>query len=256
MRALYAFVAQGMRQQMAYKVEGFIGIGSTVIWLTLLVGIWSALLSGDAAALQAQLIYVLGMRALSELNLVPTWELAEKFRQGDVALELIKPVPLPIRIVAGNFGSALFKLIRALPVFIIGWMLLRLPAPPIDRLGLYIFSAIFSHLITSCGLVALSLIALWTVQFDQADDFWATLVMLFGGQLVPLHYLPEWAANLAKWLPFAGIYYTPAAILSGTLQGGALWQALALQIGWALALCTILGLMWRAGGRKLTIQGG
>lgn len=256
MRALYAFIAQGMRQQMAYKVEGFIGMGSTVIWLTLFVGIWSALLSGDPAALQAQLIYVIGMRTLSELNLVPTWELSEKFRQGDVALELIKPVSLPVRTMAGYFGASLFRTIRSLPIFVLGWILLGLPAPAWDRTLLFAFSAIFSHLITASGLIALSLIALWTVQFDEADNLWSTLVVLFSGQLVPLHYLPDWAANLARFLPFSGIYYTPSAILSGTLQGGALVQALALQVGWAVVLCSVLGLMWWAGGRKLTVQGG
>lgn len=241
---------------MAYKVEGFIGMSSTVIWLTLYVGIWTALLSGDPVALQAQMIYVLGMQALRELNLVPTWELSEKFRQGDVALELIKPVSLPVRTMAGYFGASLFRFLRALPIFVLGWLLLQLPFPSLDRLLLFALSAVFSHLIMSSGGVALAMIALWTVQFDQADDLWATMVVLFSGQLIPLHYLPDWAAALARLLPFSGIYYTPSAILSGTLQGGALLEALALQAGWAFLLCAGLGLMWRAGGRKLTIQGG
>jgi ABC-2 type transport system permease protein len=256
LRALYAFVAQGMRQQMAYKVEGWIGIGSTVIWLTLYVGIWGALLKGDPVALQAQLAYVIAMRALSELNMVPTWELNDKFRQGDVALELIKPVSLPVRLVSGYFGASLIRVLRALPVFVLGWLFLGLAAPAPDRVGLFLISALFSHLIASTGPIALAMIALWTVQFDEADNLWSIAVVLFSGQLVPLHYLPDWVARFAQWLPFSGIFYTPSAILSGTLQGGALWQALAIQAGWAVALSAVLGLVWRAGGRRLTVQGG
>jgi ABC-2 type transport system permease protein len=255
-RAVYAFIAQGMRQQMAYKVEGLIGLGSVAIWLTIFVGIWSALLRDDPAALRAQLLYVLGMQLISELNLIPTWELAEKFRQGDVGLELIKPVPLPARTMAGFFGRALFRALRAVPVFLAAWLLLRLPFPGLDRLVLYLCSAILSHLITSGGLFSIALIALWTVQFGEAENIWGILLTLFSGWLVPLHYLPDWAATVARLLPFSGIYYTPAAILSGTLQGGALWQALLLQCFWAVALCSLVALIWRAGSQKLTIQGG
>lgn len=256
MRGLYAFVAQGMRQQMAYKVEGFIGMASTVIWFVLYLGIWSALLHNDPGALQAQFVYIIGMRLLSELNFIPAWELQDKFRQGDVALELIKPIPLPLRTMAGYFGRALFGAIRALPVYVVGWIVLKLPAPTWDRLGLFLISALFAHLITTGGLMCLSFISLWTTQFDEADSIWSLLVSLFSGMLVPLHYLPAGVAAVARVLPFSGIYYTPSAILSGTLQGGALWQAMGWQIGWAVVLCSGVGLIWRAGSRKLTVQGG
>jgi ABC-2 type transport system permease protein len=245
-----------MRQQMAYKIEGVIGMGSTVIWFVLYLGIWSALLHNDPAALLTQFIYIIGMRLLSEFNLIPTWELQDKFRQGDIALELIKPIPLPLRTMADYFGRALFAVLRALPVYIVAWIVLKLPAPTWDRLGLFLISALFSHLITTAGLLSLSLISLWTTQFDEAENIWSLLVTLFSGALVPLHYLPDWAAAVARVLPFSGIYYTPSAILSGTLQGGALWQALGWQIGWAVVLCSAVGLIWCAGSRKLTVQGG
>lgn len=256
MRAIYAFIVQGFRQQAAYKVEGWLGMFSGLAWFVLYASIWAALLHGDPAALQRQMGYVIASRCLAELFFLPTWEVAIKFRQGDIGLELIKPVALPVRILADFFGRNCFLVLRAVPVFTMIWILFRLPAPSLATVALFVVSALMGWVIVASMRMALNLIALWTVQFNEAEELFNLLSNLFSGVFIPLYFLPSWVAAFAKFLPFAGIFFTPSAILSGSLAGGALVQALLLQMLWALVGAGILGLMWQAGSRKLVMQGG
>lgn len=256
MRAFYAFMNQGFRMQMAYKVEGVIGIFQSLIWFLLYAGIWTALLRNDPAALRQQMVYIIATRFLSELFFLPTWEIAMKFRMGDVGLELIKPVSLPVRILADFLGRSGFRLLRSLPVYVLIWAVFRLPAPSLFQLVLFVLSSLLGWVIVASAKMALNLIALWTVQFNQAEEVWDMLSSLFAGAFIPLHYLPPWVAGVARYLPFAGVYYVPSAILSGGLGGGALVQAMGLQVLWAFVMASGLWLMWQAGSRKLVMQGG
>ncbi|MFZ5825894.1 MAG: ABC transporter permease [Bacillota bacterium] len=256
MRAFYAFMTQGFRQQAAYKVEGWLGIASSLIWFVLYAGIWTALLRDDPEALQRQMGYVIAARFLSELNFLPTWEVSMKFRMGDVGLELIKPVALPLRILADFLGRSFFRLLRSLPIYVLIWALFGLPLPSAGMLLLFVVSGLLGWVITSTFQLALTLIALWTVQFDEAEQLWGIASSLFSGVFIPLYYLPAWVASVATFLPFAGIYFVPSAIMAGTLSGAQLWQALGLQLFWAVFGCGVLYTMWYAGQRKLTMQGG
>lgn len=256
LRAVYAFVVQGFRQQAAYKVEGWLGIVSSLIWFVLYAGIWTALLHNDPAALQRQMGYVIANQFLGELHFLPTWEVSYKFRQGDVGLELIKPVALPVRMLGDFFGRSCFRILRAVPVYALIWVVFRLPAPSLSQMGLFVVAAMLGFVIIATLQLSLSLIALWTVQFDEAEQLFGIANSLFSGSFIPLYYLPGWIGNFARFLPFAGIYFVPAAILTGGLSGGAIAQAMLLQVVWALAGTVLLTSMWRAGSTKLVMQGG
>lgn len=256
MRAFYAFMLQGFRQQAAYKIEGWMGMASSLIWFVLYAGIWTALLRGDAEALQRQMIYVIAARFLAELNFLPTWELAYKFRQGDVGLELIKPVALPVRILADFLGRSCFRLLRALPVFTLIWWSMDLPAPSPLTLLVFVVTGLTGWVILASMKMALNLVALWTVQFNEAEELFDLASSLLAGAFIPLYYLPGWVAAIAKYLPFAGIYFVPSATLAGNLAGADLAQAMVLQVFWALVGVGVLAAMWNAGSRKLVMQGG
>lgn len=256
LRTAYAFVTQGFRQQAAYKVEGWLGIFSSLVWFVLYSGLWTALLQGDPQALQRQIMYVIAAQFLGELHFLPTWEISNKFRQGDVGLELIKPVALPLRVLADFLGRSFFRLLRSLPVYLLIWFLFRLPAPPMSRVLLFVVSGLVGWVIIATIQVSLSLIALWTVQFDEAEQLFNVANHLLSGAFIPLHYMPRWFGPVAAYLPFAGIYYVPSAILSGTLGGAYLIRALVMQLVWATFGLGLITTMWRAGSRKLVMQGG
>lgn len=256
MQAFYAFVVQGFRQQSAYRADAWLGMASSLIWFMLYVGIWRAVLRGDSDALNRQMAYVIISRGLSELHFVPVWEVANRFRQGDVGLDLLKPLALPIRFVADFFGRSLFRLLRAVPAFALIWWAFGLDLPGTDQALLLPITALLGYVITVSLNLAISLIALWTVQFNQAQTIYWTIANLLSGAFIPLHFLPDGVRSVAAYLPFAGVYYVPSAAFSGSLTGAALAQALTLQATWAAASVLILYAVWTAGSRRLVMQGG
>lgn len=256
MRAFFAFVTQGFRQQGAYKIEAWFGLLSSLIWFLLYLGIWRTILQGDPEAMTRQMAYVIASRFLVEAFFIPTWEVGALFRMGDVGLELIKPVPLPWRLLGDFLGRDLYRALRILPVYLVAWSLLGLKLPSLPMLLLFLFSAALSWVIDATLVLSLSFVALWTVQFDNAETIYNTLSALLSGSLLPLYYMPDWVAAVAAYLPFASTIFVPSAMLAGTLSGPALVQALVIQMVWAAAGLGLLAAMWWAGGRKLVAQGG
>jgi ABC-2 type transport system permease protein len=81
-------------------------------------------------------------------------------------------------------------------------------------------------------------------------------VDLFSGLVIPLSFFPGWAETALKLLPFQAITYLPGSVFTGTLQGGAIAQAAAVQLFWMVALLAPLALVWRSARRRLFVQGG
>ncbi len=50
-----------------------------------------------------------------------------------------------------------------------------------------------------------------------------------------------------KWLPFYCELFCPIAIFQGRLRGAEVYGALAIQVGWVLAMWAAANLMWRRG---------
>jgi ABC-2 type transport system permease protein len=87
---------------------------------------------------------------------------------------------------------------------------------------------------------------------------WARLavVNLLSGALIPLAYLPGWLATTAQWSPFAGLTSTPALIFLGRVDLRHGLQLVAVQLAWVVILWFGARLVWRAGLRRLTVNGG
>lgn len=255
MRAFYAFAHQGFRQAAAYAFFNWMGLIGNFTFLLMFVAIWSVLLKDDPVARAQMMTYVLVTRFLRELNFLETWEINIRFQRGDVGLELIKPLPYPVRIASDFFGRSIFRALRTLPAFAILGPLIGVTWPSLNVLPAFLVSVLLSWAVNACIWLALALVALWTVQFE-GHMFVDVLQALFSGEFLPFWYLPPAIAAIAPFTPFAGIYFTPAAIFSGALTGAQLLPALGMQALWAVIGVAGLAAMWRAGSRRLVMQGG
>jgi ABC-2 type transport system permease protein len=79
---------------------------------------------------------------------------------------------------------------------------------------------------------------------------------LLGGQLVPLVFFPAALQAVLSVLPFAAMFSTPLLIYVGRI-GPAQWgAALGLQAAWLAILACASAVLWRAGARRVVVQGG
>lgn len=256
MRPYLAFAAQGFRQMTAYRMESLLGLLSNLTYFVMFLAIWRVLLDDDPVGRAEMAGYVFITRLLAEFFSVPAWEMSQRFKEGDIAVELLRPLSYPMRVLADFLGRALYRVLQGLPVFLVAAWLVPVQFP--DGLALLAlgFSVLAAWLVNGLLHVATLSLALWTGHFGVAEHLLMTFTTLLGGWFLPLWVMPDWVQPIARVLPFAQTYYVPAAIFTGRLAGADLLAALGMQATWVLALALLVTWEWRAGAKKLTVHGG
>mgnify|MGYP000961180691 FL=1 len=98
--------------------------------------------------------------------------------------------------------------------------------------------------------------AFWLVEIRGLLMAYSVVATLLAGLYVPVHWFPEWLRIVAAATPFPSLIQTPIDILSGYAAGPAAVRAVAVQVGWVLALGVAGALATAAGRRRLEVQGG
>lgn len=182
-------------------------------------------------------------------------DLAERFRDGQIATDLVRPVPLPALVYARDLGRACAAfLVQALPLLGVSAALapLGLSSAPGRWVG-WVALLLVAHAVN----VGLSfLLGLGAFRIGSATGLGylkATLVSCFAGALIPLELFGPALGGLARLLPFHVLGQSPAHVLLGRAPAAPLVAEAAL---WAVGLWGAGWLGWRAVSRRLTVQGG
>jgi ABC-2 type transport system permease protein len=183
--------------------------------------------------------------------------LAERVRTGEIVTDLARPITIYCRELAERYGVALyFMLARFTPVYL-GALVLYGVAPPLKPELLLFPVALALAVGVSAGLWYLACSSAYFR--DTANGELSALVFvntLLGGMVVPLDFYPDWLRAIADVLPFRATLYTPVALLTGKLGGGALVFGLVHQLFWFAALAAASLAIEARGLRRLAAQGG
>ena len=263
-RPYLQFARLAFQRRAAYRLANFTGVAVNFFFLLVhaqvLLGFFRA--RGNAGGWQpndAVLYFAASESLLMVIGIFPDYRynLAERVRTGEIVSDLVRPVGLYWRELAERYGTGGHYLVtRAPAVFAAGWLVYGLLPPLRPELLLFPVSLALA-LAVSAGLWFLACSsAFW--RESAAGELSAIVFVntLLGGVFVPLDFYPEALRWLADALPFRATLYTPVAIFTGKLAGGALVFGLVHQIVWAVALAALgLGLESR-GLRRLAAQGG
>jgi len=147
---------------------------------------------------------------------------------------------------------------RGLPILTLSLFIfdVSIPARPAE-LVLFALSGFMGYLIIFMINFIVGLLAFWFLEVFPFQLFKYGLITIFSGGIVPVDFFPEVFQPFVAMLPFQYILYAPTVILMGHSAGsqghGGL---LAGQVFWVIALFAGCNAMWRAGQKKLVIQGG
>ncbi|MEU8385324.1 ABC-2 family transporter protein [Streptosporangium sp. NPDC048865] len=182
-------------------------------------------------------------------------DLSERVRNGDVALDLLRPASLQMWTLSEDLGRAAYLfLVRSLPPTAVGAALFGLvtPGDPLDVLAFtagFVLAVIVSFALRY--LVALS--ACWVLDDRGVQTISLVMTSFFSGMILPLNLFPGWLGTLAHALPWSAMVQVPADLYLG--KRGVL-EALGFQAAWAVALLALGALVTTAARRKVVIQGG
>ncbi|WP_431899847.1 ABC transporter permease [Micromonospora chalcea] len=260
-RAYRSMARMALKSLLAYQTSFLFGMLASAFGVLSMLYLWrSALAAGprqgfDWPQMKAYLLvaFVVGSLVSSYTD----YRMANRIQQGDVAMDLVRPVDYQWSRLAESVGFAVYEAGTAIVVVLAAAAIFGgMPPPDRDTVPLFILSALLV-LPLRFGIVYLSgLLVFWTQNYVGVQAARIALITLFSGALVPLAFLPEWMRVIATYLPFVGMASTPALLYTGSLDGSDATTAVLVQAAWAVVLWWLARLMWSAAARKLTVHGG
>jgi ABC-2 type transport system permease protein len=202
--------------------------------------------------------YYIVWTLVRNMNIVFTpygWE--ERIREGRLSGQLLRPL-FPIVSDLGYFAGWKFVvIIMWLPIAAVLALLFHPEIHP-SPLAIAVFAVAIwgAYLIRSLNQSSVGLITFWTTRVAPIFQLYITSELLLSGRLVPLQLMPDWAQNLANFLPFKWTFGFPIEALVGNLSDSDLLLGLATQLFWIIFGAIVLRIVWRFAIRRYSAVGG
>ena len=260
LRAYVGLARVALRSLMAYQASFIFGLLASVFGALAMFYLWHAVLDGGRAAggftwPQMKAYLLVTFVAGSLVSAYSDYRMAGRIYQGDVAMDLVRPVDYQRSRFAEACGFVIFEAGTALAVAAVAALAFGgIPAPA--SVPLFLLSGALVFPLRFALVYASGLITFWTQHYVGVQAARIALVTFMSGSLVPLVFFPDWLRVTASVLPFAGMAATPALIYVGRLTGVAAVGAVAVQAAWAVGLWVLARMVWRRAVRKLTVHGG
>jgi ABC-2 type transport system permease protein len=256
------FTKTALAREATYRFDVFTSVGSLAIRLYLLVMVWTALYAHNPAPRALPLHAVITYSAVALLmglilDIDSTHLLHDKLHDGSIATDFMKPIFVPLYFFCDGMGDVLFRLVLVVPSLALALALVRFDLPPSPAAAAaFGLTFVLGFAVGFLLNLILSCTAFWTLEIGAVQLIVTWLTDLLGGAIVPLVLFPGALRHVVGYLPFAAMYATPLEIYLGLLPPGSYAGAIAAQLGWVVLLGAVATLLWRAGTKRLVVQGG
>ncbi len=263
-RVYWRLLVAGFRRQSAYRLAALGGLVANLTFGLLKVAILFATVRAAGGRLHGYDIasmstYVwLSQGMLGSVNLSGRTDLALRVKDGQVAIDFLRPVDLQAATIVTEAGRALFALLpRGLPSVLLGAVAvgLRMPTSPVFYL-LGAVSMVLGIVISAATVYLIAVAGFWLVETRGLQIVYMLASGFLGGLYVPIALFPHWLRILATATPFPSVMMYPIDVLSGLGGAGRAAELVLAQLAWLAGLSVIGQLLTRAGRRKLEVQGG
>ena len=255
------FAKKAMAREATYRFDVFTSIASFLIRVYLLRMVWTALYAHNAAPIELPLHAIITYSVVALLmglimDIDQTRALHDKLHDGSIALDFMKPIVVPLYFFSDGTGEVLFHALLIVPALALALLFVHIDVPSLGTLaafalsfGLGYFVGFFINFILNCT-------AFWTLEISAVQLITTWLTDILGGEIVPLVLFPAALQPAIFALPFAAMFSTPLLIYVGVIPPARYVEALGLQLFWVVLLGGIATLLWRAGARRVVVQGG
>lgn len=254
------FAAQ-LSSGLAYPLDLLGRALSIVVFLWVFLHLWKAVFaaSGGGAIAGLDLADTLWYLMLAETIVLSkprlAAEIARTVRDGSVALQLARPYHLVLYHLSAGLADATARAtVTALVGGALTWALVG-PPPPALTWPLAAVAVVLGWLLDACMSALIGLSAFVVEDASAFEWIYAKAVLVLGGVLLPLDFLPSGLGAVARALPFAYTVWAPARVFVDPDAGR--FAALAgAQLAWLAAFAAALALAWRLAVRRVELNGG
>jgi ABC-2 type transport system permease protein len=263
--ALYAQLARrSFRRMTTYRGATFAGVFTNTVFGFLRAYVLLAVLDarpgvGGFDASDALTYTFVTQGLLATVYAFGDTDIANRIRTGDVVADLYRPVDFQGYWLATDIGRAGFHAIfRGVPPVLIGAIAFDLRWPPTAAMRLAFAVSLVLAVVVSFGLRFLvSLTGFWLLDTRGVWQIVSITSMFLAGLTIPLSFLPDALATVARWLPFASIAQLPIELFLGKHRALVdIVGILARQAMWASVVLGAGRLLGARAYRKVVVQGG
>ncbi|MER7580952.1 ABC-2 family transporter protein [Kitasatospora sp. NPDC097691] len=264
---LYAAVARGaFRRYSTYRAATLAGTFTNTVFGIILassfLALWQARPHLGGYDQSQAVTYIWVSQGL--LVTVAVWgggfqdDLQDRFRSGDIAVDLYRPVDFQGWWLAGDLGRAAFQLlVRGTVPLLVGALVFRTRMPEHPLTWVFFLLSVLLAVVVSFGLRFLvSITGFWLHDSEGVRAVMLVVSMFFSGMLLPIALFPGLLGALGEVLPWAALVKVPTDVFLERASGGGLLGAFGFQLAWAAALLAAgRGAQWLA-TRRVVVQGG
>jgi ABC-2 type transport system permease protein len=262
-RLFWELARRSFQRHLTYRAATLAGLTTNLFFGFLRVAVMVALYGAqtDVAGmdLRAAITFTgLAQAVIAYLSIFGWYDLMRSVSSGEVAGDLLKPLGYFRFWLALDLGRALVAfLLRGVTMMLLYWLFFPITAPTMLLQWVALtLSFGLSWLLSFAWRFWVNLAAFWTPNAIGVGRFAFGIAWVLSGFFMPLRFFPAWFQTLCHLTPFPSMVNTTIEIYLGLLTGGALVQALVVQVVWIVALIGACHLTLRAGVQKLVIQGG
>lgn len=263
-RVYWRLLRAGFRRQSTYRLAALGGLVANVTFGLLKVAVLFATvraaggeLNGYDVGLMSAYIW-LSQGLLGSVNLNGRTDIADRIKDGQIAVDFLRPLDVQAAAITTEVGQALFALIpRGIPSVLIGVVVVGMELPdtvPPYLLGLV--SIALGIVISSAAAYLVAVAGFWLVETRGLQVLYMVVSGFLAGLFVPIALFPRWLEITAQATPFPSMMMYPVDILSGRVDLAGSLVLLAAQMGWLVVLGAVGQVLTRAGRRHLEVQGG
>lgn len=257
-----AIVRTQLAHGLTYPADLVMRSLTIVIFMWVFVHLWRATFAatGGAATVRGltlanTLWYLVLAETITLAKPRVSTEIAQAVRDGSVAYQLAKPYSFLGYQASITLGDALA---RGAVTVVLGGLVVAVmvgPPPPIAGWPLAALAVVAGWLIDFCMATMIGLLAFVVEDVAAFEWIYGKLVLVLGGVLLPLDFLPDGWRGIVESLPFASttwaparLFVTPDAALFGRLFG--------TQLVWLVVLSLAVRAVYGRCTARLTVNGG
>ncbi len=257
----FQFALKAMARESTYRFEVFTSIGSLVVRVYLFRVLWVALYAHNTVphGMQLHTIITYSVVALLMgliLDIDQTSLLHDKLHDGSIVVDFMKPISVPFYLFADGTGEVLFHAALIVPSLALALLIVHIDVPPAAVLGAFAVSFLLAYFVGFFLNFILNCVAFWTLEISAVQLIMTWVTDLLGGQIVPLLFFPAVVQQAIFALPFAAMFSTPLLIYTGLTPPERYAEVMGLQALWIVILGIAATAIWRAGARRVVVQGG
>jgi ABC-2 type transport system permease protein len=256
----------GVQSTLVYRFNFLARAAFSLVPLMATLYIWRTIFEGrdssvSGYSLGKMVTYYLITLLVDTLTAVTDddWQVAADIKDGNISQFLLRPIDyLTYRFCLFGAGRLIYAAAALIPIGLFYfWHRTDFYLPATWTAGAwFLVSLVLAGFMQFLISYSLALLAFWLL------DVSTLIILIFGleyaasGHLFPLDILPPLAQNLLMWTPFPYEVFFPVSIYLEQITGAAIYQGLAIQACWVIALYGLARWIWSCGIRRYSAVGG